>query len=166
MSQSNSLHKPNHNDGTSGGSRILLFFNFLSKTAWKWKNLDPQEGCVPGAPPPWIRQWELFLWLTVKPVLNVSLPKNESIILMMAPYQKNTEKEHSMYIVKLLFKYFFKGNYLNSRRYWNHIVMYLTICYRIKYLKNFIRMTDWYKYWMWWGLSISKKGGLCRFFDK
>ena len=51
---------------TSGRSRIfpggrqlpkvLLFFNFLPKTAWKWKNLDPQGGRVPGAPP-WIRQW-------------------------------------------------------------------------------------------------------------
>ena len=56
---------------TSGGSRIfpgggrqlpkvLLFFNFLPKTAWKWKNLDPQGGArVPGAPP-WIRQWLRF----------------------------------------------------------------------------------------------------------
>ena len=47
----------------SGGSRIfprggrqlpkvLLFFNFLPKTAWKWKNLDPRGGArVPGAPP-------------------------------------------------------------------------------------------------------------------
>ena len=51
----------------SGGSRIfprgvcqlpklLLFFKFLSKTAWKWKNLDPGGGRVPGAPldPPMI----------------------------------------------------------------------------------------------------------------
>ena len=48
---------------SSGGSRIfprgvrqlpklLLFFEFLLKTAWKWKNLDPQGGArVPGAPP-------------------------------------------------------------------------------------------------------------------
>ena len=36
--------------------KVLLFFNFLPKTAWKWKNLDPQGGArVPGAPP-WIRQ--------------------------------------------------------------------------------------------------------------
>ena len=48
---------------------------------------------------------ELFLWLTVKPLLNVSLPKNESIILMIAaPYQKTIQKVH--FIVKLLFKYF------------------------------------------------------------
>ena len=47
--------------GFSPGGRqlpkVLLFFNFLPKTAWKWKNLDPQGGArVPGAPP-WIRQW-------------------------------------------------------------------------------------------------------------
>ena len=37
--------------------KLLLFFTFLPKTAWKWKNLDPQGGArVPGAPP-WIRQW-------------------------------------------------------------------------------------------------------------
>ena len=36
--------------------KLLLFFTFLPKTAWKWKNLDPQGGAhVPGAPP-WIRQ--------------------------------------------------------------------------------------------------------------
>ena len=45
----------------SGGSRIfprgvrqlpklLLFFKFLPKTAWKWKNLDPRGARVPGAP--------------------------------------------------------------------------------------------------------------------
>ena len=60
---------PNWNTTLSGGSRIfprggrqlpkvLLFLNFLPKTAWKWKNLDPPGGVrVPGAPPPWIRQW-------------------------------------------------------------------------------------------------------------
>ena len=47
---------------TSGGSRIfprgvrqlpklLLFFKFLPKTAWKWKNLDPQGGRASLAPP-------------------------------------------------------------------------------------------------------------------
>ena len=48
---------------TSGGSRIfargvrqlpkfLLFFKFLPKTAWKWKNLDPQGGGArPWRPP-------------------------------------------------------------------------------------------------------------------
>ena len=47
---------------TSGGSRIfpgggsqlpkvLLFFNFLPKTAWKWKNLDPQGGHASLVPP-------------------------------------------------------------------------------------------------------------------
>ena len=46
----------------SGGSRIfprgvrqlpklLLFFKFLPKTAWKWKNLDPQGGRASLAPP-------------------------------------------------------------------------------------------------------------------
>ena len=32
--------------------KVLLFFNFLPKTAWKWKNLDPRGGGarVPGAP--------------------------------------------------------------------------------------------------------------------
>ena len=47
----------------SGGSRIfpggggrqlpklLLFFTFLPKTAWKWKNLDPQGGRASLAPP-------------------------------------------------------------------------------------------------------------------
>ena len=29
--------------------KLLLFFKFLPKTAWKWKNLDPRGG-VPGAP--------------------------------------------------------------------------------------------------------------------
>ena len=31
---------------------VLLFFKYLLKTAWKWKNLDPQGGGahVPGAP--------------------------------------------------------------------------------------------------------------------
>ena len=29
----------------------LLFCKFLPKTAWKWKNLDPEEARVPGAPP-------------------------------------------------------------------------------------------------------------------
>ena len=42
-----------------GGGRqlpkVLLFFNFLPKTAWKWKNLDPQGGRASLAPP-WIRQ--------------------------------------------------------------------------------------------------------------
>ena len=48
-------------DTCSGGSRIflggrqlpkvLLFFNFLPKTAWKWKNLDPQGGRASLAPP-------------------------------------------------------------------------------------------------------------------
>ena len=47
---------------SSGGSRIfprgvrqlpevLLFFNFFLKTAWKWKNLDPQGGEHPSRPP-------------------------------------------------------------------------------------------------------------------
>ena len=40
-----------------GGGRQLpkwyYFLNFLPKTAWKWKNLDP--GGIPRAPP-WIRQ--------------------------------------------------------------------------------------------------------------
>ena len=47
----------------SGGSRIfprgvrqlpklLLFFKILPKTAWKWKNLDPQGGRASLAPPP------------------------------------------------------------------------------------------------------------------
>ena len=47
---------------SSGGSRIfpgggrqlpkvLLFFNFFPKTAWKWKNLDPQRGRASLAPP-------------------------------------------------------------------------------------------------------------------
>ena len=38
-----------------GGGRqlpkVLLFFNFLPKTAWKWKNLDPQGGRASLAPP-------------------------------------------------------------------------------------------------------------------
>ena len=48
-------------DRHSGGSRIflrgvrqlpkvLLFCNFLPKTAWKWKNLDPGGMHIPGAP--------------------------------------------------------------------------------------------------------------------
>ena len=48
----------------SGGSRIfprggarqlqkvLLFFNFLPKTAWKWKNLDPRGGGGASLAPP------------------------------------------------------------------------------------------------------------------
>ena len=35
--------------------KVLLFFNFLPKTAWKWKNLDPGGGARPWRPP-WIRQ--------------------------------------------------------------------------------------------------------------
>ena len=35
--------------------KVLLFFNFLPKTAWKWKNLDPRGGARPWRPP-WIRQ--------------------------------------------------------------------------------------------------------------
>ena len=31
--------------------KVLLFFNFLPKTAWKWKNLDPQGGRASLAPP-------------------------------------------------------------------------------------------------------------------
>ena len=31
--------------------KVLLFFNFLLKTAWKWKNLDPQGGRASLAPP-------------------------------------------------------------------------------------------------------------------
>ena len=38
-----------------GGGRqlpkVLLFFNFFPKTAWKWKNLDPQGGRASLAPP-------------------------------------------------------------------------------------------------------------------
>ena len=35
----------------------LLFYKFLPKTAWKWKDLDPGERIL-GAP--WIRQWCYF----------------------------------------------------------------------------------------------------------
>ena len=31
--------------------KLLLFFTFLPKTAWKWKNLDPQGGRASLAPP-------------------------------------------------------------------------------------------------------------------
>ena len=55
---------------SSGGSRIFLkgvptpkvgvltyyFANFLPKTVWRWKNLDPEGGRTSLAPP-WIRQW-------------------------------------------------------------------------------------------------------------
>ena len=36
--------------------KLLLYFKFLPKTAWKWKNLDPRGVHIPGAPP-WIHQW-------------------------------------------------------------------------------------------------------------
>ena len=36
--------------------KLLLFFTFLPKTAWKWKNLDPQGGGARPWRPPWIRQ--------------------------------------------------------------------------------------------------------------
>ena len=39
---------------------VLLFFNFLPKTAWKWKNLDPRGGTRPWRPP-WIRQWYWYI---------------------------------------------------------------------------------------------------------
>ena len=42
-------------DFPRGGGRqlpkVLLFFNFLPKTAWKWKNLDPGGGARPWCPP-------------------------------------------------------------------------------------------------------------------
>ena len=48
-------------DFPRGGGRqlpkLLLFFTFLPKTAWKWKNLDPQWGGARPWRPPWIRQW-------------------------------------------------------------------------------------------------------------
>ena len=37
--------------------KVLLFFNFFPKTAWKWKNLDPPRGA--SLAPPWIRQCKL-----------------------------------------------------------------------------------------------------------
>ena len=45
-------------------SKLLLFFKFLSKTAWKWKNLDPGGARIPGGPP-WIRQCLDLQWLTL-----------------------------------------------------------------------------------------------------
>ena len=53
-----SVADPGFSPGGRQLPKVLLFFNFLPKTAWKWKNLDPQGGGarVPGAPP-WIRQW-------------------------------------------------------------------------------------------------------------
>ena len=55
------LQTRNHNNVHSGGSRIfpggaptpklLLYFTFLPKTAWKWKNLDPRGGARPWRPP-------------------------------------------------------------------------------------------------------------------
>ena len=36
-------------------SAIILQI-FCQKTAWKWKNLDPQGGACPWRPLPWIRQ--------------------------------------------------------------------------------------------------------------
>ena len=45
--------------------KMLLFFNFLPKTAWKWKNLDPQWGGARPWCPPWIRQWIKLLSIVI-----------------------------------------------------------------------------------------------------
>ena len=36
--------------GCANSQKCYYFSNFLLKTAWKWKNLDPRGACVPGAP--------------------------------------------------------------------------------------------------------------------
>ena len=50
-----SLADPGFSPGGRQLPKLLLFFTFLPKTAWKWKNLDPGGGAHPWRPP-WIRQ--------------------------------------------------------------------------------------------------------------
>ena len=86
MLSSVELVNPKNARINSGGSRIfprgvrqlpklLLFFKFLPKTAWKWKNLDPQGGAslAPPLDPPMINI--LSFKITYKQTSHLKSPK-------------------------------------------------------------------------------------------